>query len=76
MNTFTITMAVICELVALFVVARLWIQKRMSLIPRILVSILFLVPFVFMVWFAYFEIIGRETILGSTKLEKTDVGDH
>jgi len=76
MNTFTITIAVICELVAVFLVARLWIQRRMRLLPRILVSILLLIPFVFMVYFAYFEFIGRETIFGSKKLKSTDTGDH
>ena len=63
MNTIAIIIAVISEMVAVFVIVRLWIQQRMSLIPRILVSILFLIPFVFMVWFAYFECIGGKTIL-------------
>jgi len=60
-------MAVLAELVALIVIARLWIQRRMSLVPRILLSVLFLVPFVFMVWFAYFELFGGKTILGSRR---------
>jgi TRAP-type mannitol/chloroaromatic compound transport system permease small subunit len=76
MNKFTITIAVICELAAVFLVARLWIQRRMRLLPRIFVSILFLIPFVFMVYFAYFEFIGRETIFGSKKLKSTDIGVH
>jgi hypothetical protein len=76
MNTFTIILAVVAELVALIVIARLWIQRRMSLLPRILVSVLFLVPFIFLVWFAYFEIIGGETILERKKPQKTDAGVH
>jgi TRAP-type mannitol/chloroaromatic compound transport system permease small subunit len=76
MNTFTIIIAVVAELVALCVITRLWIQRRMSLVPRILVSVLFLIPFVFLVYFAYFEFIGRETILGSKNPKRADTGGH
>ena len=44
MDTFAIIGLAVLELVALIVVARLWICRRHRLIPRILWSLLLLVP--------------------------------
>jgi uncharacterized membrane protein YoaK (UPF0700 family) len=44
MNRFAIILLAVLEFVALVVIARLWIRRRHRLVPRILWSLLLLVP--------------------------------
>jgi len=45
MDKFTIIVGSVFEVVALCVLVRLWIRKHFTIIPRILVSLILLVPF-------------------------------
>ena len=45
MNKLTIIAAAVFELVSFIVIIRLWLRRRMRIIPRMLVSLILLVPF-------------------------------
>ena len=53
MDTFTITAGAVLELLAFIVILRLWIRRRMGIIPRIFVSIILLVPFFGLLIYAF-----------------------
>jgi energy-coupling factor transporter transmembrane protein EcfT len=77
MDKFTIIMGAVFELAALFVIARLWRWRRLRLIPRILVSVIFLVPFVFAFYFLFFVFADWDvfSVVTFDKIpKKTDTG--
>ena len=60
MDTFTIIAGAVLELVALIVIVRLWVRRRMRIIPRIFMSIILLVPFFGLLIYAFVGIdLGR-----------------
>lgn len=53
MDKFTIIVGVVLEWVALTVIARLWLQSRVRIGPRILLSLVLLIPFVGLLFFVF-----------------------
>jgi hypothetical protein len=51
-----IIIGTVFELVALFVIVRLWLRRRMPIVPRIIFSIILLVPFFGLMIFAFIGI--------------------
>jgi bacteriorhodopsin len=53
MDKFTIIAGAILELVGLIVIVRLWLRRRMRIIPRILFSVVLLIPFFGLLIYAF-----------------------
>jgi hypothetical protein len=79
MDKFTIIVGAVFELAALFVIARLWRWRRLRLIPRILISIIFLIPFVFAFYFLFFVFVDWDVfsiVTFDKNPKKTDTAVH